>query len=263
MYQNLGHLIDWGHEMETGMGPVEERAAWADRVLGLARIGCMLLAAGSLAYLAIAGVHYAVSSGLRVAEEVAGTRVVVAYSLAMFALLLLAGVAVMLPGSGARRARALCCAAALPALAVAACEATALFGVADSAFGTGFLHGFNLFFGVLALAVALAAAAAWRLHALAGEGPAEPGPSGEGAPEGMGEPFAPAPDWLGEEDAGPDPDPEAEVDPEEGAEPEPEPGAGPEEGSAEPVSEDEPDSEPDSGPDSGTDPDSDPEEDPR
>lgn len=155
-----------------GLAHEADAALWTRCLTFLIKMGCACLIAASLVYLALAGIHYAVISGLFSEAEVHGTRVIIAYALALFGLFLAAGVLGLWACIAPRRMPAFAAAALAPAAAIFAGVATSTFGVADSAFDAGFIKAFDLFFGVLALVLSAAAAAAWRLAARA-EAPAD------------------------------------------------------------------------------------------
>ena len=150
-----------------GLAHEDDAALWTRCLTFLIKMGCACLIAASLVYLALAGIHYAVISGLFSEAEVHGTRVIIAYALALFGLFLAAGVLGLWACIAPRRMSAFAAAALAPAAAIFAGVATSTFGVADSAFDAGFIKAFDLFFGVLALVLSAAAAAVWRLAARA------------------------------------------------------------------------------------------------
>ncbi|MDY2777495.1 MAG: hypothetical protein SOU51_03875 [Collinsella sp.] len=149
--------------MHTIMCASREREQWRGYLLTMAKVGCCLAIAGGIAYLAVAGVFHAVTTGLHVEAEIQGTRVVVAYCAVMFALQMAVGLVGLWASISTRYMRVLAIVAALPTLGVLLCLATSMFGVTDSAFNAGFLRGFNLFFGVMSAGMALLALGLWKI----------------------------------------------------------------------------------------------------
>lgn len=166
-----------------GLAHEDDAALWTRCLTFLIKMGCACLIAASLVYLALAGIHYAVISGLFSEAEVHGTRVIIAYALALFGLFLAAGVLGLWACIAPRRMSAFAAAALAPAAAIFAGVATSTFGVADSAFDAGFIKAFDLFFGVLALVLSAAAAAVWRLAARAEAASDDQGDLDRGADE--------------------------------------------------------------------------------
>ena len=166
-----------------GLAHEDDAALWTRCLTFLIKMGCACLIAASLVYLALAGIHYAVISGLFSEAEVHGTRVIIAYALALFGLFLAAGVLGLWACIAPRRMPAFAAAALAPAAAIFAGVATSTFGVADSAFDAGFIKAFDLFFGVLALVLSAAAAAVWRLAARAEAASDDQGDLDRGADE--------------------------------------------------------------------------------
>ncbi len=156
------------------MGSAEERrSATRVRCLTIAiKIACAILVAASLVYLVVAGMHFAVISGLFSQAEIEGTRTIIGYCLALFALFLGAaatGVWACGDAEGLSRRMPICAGVALVPLAlIAVAVGTSMFGVADSAFSSiGFIKWIDLSCGACAVVFAALAVAVWRLDAKA------------------------------------------------------------------------------------------------
>lgn len=156
------------------MGSVEERrsATWVRRLTIAIKIACAILVAASLVYLVVAGMHLAVISGLFSQAEIEGTRTIIGYCLALFALFLGAaatGAWACGDAEGLPRRMPICAGVALVPLAlIAVAVGTSMFGVADSAFGSiDFIKWIDLLCGACAVVFAAMSVAVWRLNAKA------------------------------------------------------------------------------------------------
>lgn len=175
------------------MGSAEERrsATWV-RCLAIAiKIACAILVAASLVYLVVAGMHFAVISGLFSQAEIEGTRTIIRYCLALFALFLGAaatGIWACGDAEGLSRCMPICAGVALVPLAlIAVAVGTSMFGVADSAFSSiGFIKWIDLSCGACAIVFAALAVAAWRLDAKAGAADGDDVADGDDAAGGEG-----------------------------------------------------------------------------
>ncbi len=175
------------------MGSAEERrsATWV-RCLAIAiKIACAILVAASLVYLVVAGMHFAVIGGLFSQAEIEGTRTIIRYCLALFALFLGAaatGIWACGDAEGLSRCMPICAGVALVPLAlIAVAVGTSMFGVADSAFSSiGFIKWIDLSCGACAIVFAALAVAAWRLDAKAGAADGDDVADGDDAAGGEG-----------------------------------------------------------------------------
>lgn len=156
------------------MGSAEERrSATRVRCLTIAiKIACAILVAASLVYLVVAGMHFAVISGLFSQAEIEGTRTIIGYCLALFALFLGAaatGIWACGDAEGLSRRMPICAGVALVPLAlIAVAVGTSMFGVADSAFSSiGFIKWIDLSCGACAVVFVALAVVVWRLDAKA------------------------------------------------------------------------------------------------
>ncbi len=156
------------------MGSAEERrSATRVRCLTIAiKIACAILVAASLVYLVVAGMHFAVISGLFSQAEIEGTRTIIGYCLALFALFLGAaatGVWACGDAEGLSRRMPICAGVALvPLVLIAVAVGTSMFGVADSAFSSiGFIKWIDLSCGACAVVFVALAVVVWRLDAKA------------------------------------------------------------------------------------------------
>lgn len=157
------------------MGSAEERrsATWVRCLTIAIKIACAILVAASLVYLVVAGMHFAVISGLFSQAEIEGTRTIIGYCLALFALFLGAaatGIWACGDAEGLSRRMPICAGVALvPLVLIAVAVGTSMFGVADSAFSSiGFIKWTDLSCGACAVVFAAMAVAVWRLDAKAG-----------------------------------------------------------------------------------------------
>lgn len=157
------------------MGSAEERrsATWVRCLTIAIKIACAILVAASLVYLVVAGMHFAVISGLFSQAEIEGTRTIIGYCLALFALFLGAaatGVWACGDAEGLSRRMPICAGVALvPLVLIAVAVGTSMFGMADSAFSSiGFIKWIDLSCGACAVVFAAMAVAVWRLDAKAG-----------------------------------------------------------------------------------------------
>lgn len=156
------------------MGSAEERrSATRVRCLTIAiKIACAILVATSLVYLVVAGMHFAVISGLFSQAEIEGTRIIIGYCLALFALFLGAaatGIWACGDAEGLSRRMPICAGVALvPLVLIAVAVGTSMFGVADSAFSSiGFIKWIDLSCGACAVVFVALAVVVWRLDAKA------------------------------------------------------------------------------------------------
>lgn len=170
------------------MGSVEERrsATWVRCLTKAIKIACAILVAASLVYLVVAGMHLAVISGLFSQAEIEGTRTIIGYCLALFALFLGAaatGAWACGDAEGLPRRMPICAGVALVPLAlIAVAVGTSMFGVADSAFGSiDFIKWIDLSCGACAVVFAAMSVAVWRLDAKAGATDGDGVADGDGA----------------------------------------------------------------------------------
>ena len=175
------------------MGSVEEsRSATWVRCLTIAiKIACAILVAASLVYLVVAGMHLAVISGLFSQAEIEGTRTIIGYCLALFALFLgvaATGAWACGDAKGLPRRMPICAGVALVPLAlIAAAVGTSMFGVADSAFGSiDFIKWIDLSCGACAVVFAAMSVSVWRLDAKAAATDGDGTADGDGAAGGDG-----------------------------------------------------------------------------
>lgn len=134
---------------QTGLGAVARR---------LFRVLCWFMLAAAVVYLGVAGMNYALISGVQIPEELRGTKILLTYSAAQALLFSASGIAGLVGESKTDAQRYLRLAPLVPAALVIAAEATHMFNMGDHVLDNRFIFGANFFFGILAvLAGALAA----------------------------------------------------------------------------------------------------------
>ena len=140
---------DFGALPQTGFGAVARP---------LFRALCWLMLAAAVVYLGVAGMNYALISGVQIPEELRGTKILLTYSAVQALLFAAAGIAGLVGDCRADFKRYLRLAPLAPALLAVAAEVTQMFNMGDHVLDNRFIFGANFFFGILALfAGALAA----------------------------------------------------------------------------------------------------------
>lgn len=141
---------DAGASPHAGFGAV---------VRSLFRALCWFMLVAAVVYLGVAGMNYALISGVQIPEELRGTKILLTYSAVQALLFAVAGIAGLVGDCHTDSQRYLRLAPLAPAALAIAAEATQMFNMGDHVLNNRFIYGANFFFGILAvLAGALAAA---------------------------------------------------------------------------------------------------------
>lgn len=124
----------------------------------LFKVLCWFLFVAAMVYLGVAGVNYALISGVQIPEELHGTKILLAYSAVQAVLFFAAGVLGLVGRSRMDAKRYMCLAPWAPAALVVVAEATHMFNMGDHALNNSFIFGANFFFGALAVLAGILAA---------------------------------------------------------------------------------------------------------
>lgn len=119
---------------------------------------CWSLFVAAMVYLGVAGVNYALISGVQIPEELRGTKILLAYSAVQAVLFFAAGVLGLVGRYRMDAKRYMCLAPWAPAALVVVAEATHMFNMGDHALNNSFIFGANFFFGALAVLAGILAA---------------------------------------------------------------------------------------------------------